>query len=95
MPTKWLQVWVNGSKYGSGIPPRRAFCGEGGGHLVVVFTERCGCQRVPEQVHLRFSVWELASAIGWSRMETGNLNRLWGGEVSSSTRLMVRLWALS
>ena len=27
MPTKWLQVRVNGSKYGSGIPPRRAFCG--------------------------------------------------------------------
>ena len=27
MPTKRLQVRVNGSKYGSGIPPRRAFCG--------------------------------------------------------------------
>ena len=28
MPTKWLQVRVSGSKYGSGMPPQRAFCGE-------------------------------------------------------------------
>jgi hypothetical protein len=27
MPTKWLHVRVNGSKYGSGMPPRRAFGG--------------------------------------------------------------------
>jgi hypothetical protein len=26
---QWLQVRVNGSKYGFGIPPRRAFCGYG------------------------------------------------------------------
>ena len=33
MPTKWLQVRVNGSKYGSGIPPRRAFCGSRRGRV--------------------------------------------------------------
>jgi len=27
MPTKWLEQRVNGSKYGSGIPSHRAFCG--------------------------------------------------------------------
>ena len=31
MPTKCLQVRVSGSRYGSGIPPQRAFCGTAAG----------------------------------------------------------------
>jgi hypothetical protein len=51
MPTQWLQERVNGSKYGSGMPPHRAFCGgrlvKGGGTVLI----RCRSSRVQGSPH--------------------------------------------